>query len=392
MMENRDITCKRIHFDFWLLIVTTLLVAIGVTMVYSSSAMLAAEKYNNNYYFLKKEILFVIIGFGMLFMTMKIPYHFYKKIVYPLLGVSIFLLILTFIPGLRAEASGAARWVRLGSFTLQPSEFMKLSVLIFLSYSLAKKAVKIKTFTIGFLSNVVIVGVIVLLVLAGRDLGSAMLIAMLAGLLFFVAGVRMTFLAGAFVASLPILYMAVASVEYRRKRILSFLDPWADRYGSGFQMIQSFVAFNEGGVLGQGLGEGRQKLFYLPEAHTDFIASVLGEELGLVGVTTVVLLFAFFAYRGVKIAFHAPDAFGRYLAFGITMFIALQAILNFVVVMGLFPTKGMVLPFISYGGSALLTMLSATGILLNISSYKVSEVPEISSDAIKGRIAQIGAR
>jgi cell division protein FtsW len=197
-----------------------------------------------------------------------------------------------------------------------------------------------------------------------------MMIALISGILLFIAGVRYTYLFASVLASLPVIYITVASVAYRRKRILAFLDPWADRYGSGFQMIQSFVAFSQGGILGQGLGEGRQKLFYLPEAHTDFIASVLGEELGLVGVSTVILLFGLFAFRGFKIALRAPDLFGRYLAFGITIFIALQAVLNLLVVMGLFPTKGMVLPFVSYGGSAMLTMLIATGILLNISSYR----------------------
>lgn len=365
---------ERVHFDFWVLLVTIFLVAIGVTMVYSSSAMLATEKFHNSYYFLKKEIIFVIIGFGLLTATVKIPYHVYKKLVYPILGLAVFGLMLTYIPGFRSESSGAARWVKFGGMTLQPSEFAKLAVIIFLAYSLAKKAPKIRTFTIGFLSNAVIVGIIVLLVMGGRDFGSAMMIALIGGVLLFAGGVRITYLTASFFAALPVVYIAVASAAYRRKRILSFLNPWADRYGSGFQMIQSFVAFNEGGVLGRGLGQGRQKLFYLPEAHTDFIASVLGEELGMIGVVAVIILFAVFAYRGIRIALNAPDAFGRYLAFGITMLVTLQAILNFLVVMGLFPTKGMVLPFVSYGGTALLTMLVATGILLNISSFKRADV------------------
>lgn len=367
---------KRTHFDFFLLIVLILLVAIGVTMVYSSSALLATERFGDSYFFLKKEVLFVVLGFGLLAVTVRIPYRLYKKFVYPILGFSAFVLILTFIPGFRAEASGAARWIRLGSFTIQPSEFAKLAVVLFLSYSLAKKAPKIKTFTVGFLPNAVIIGVMVLLVMGGRDFGSAMLIAMVSFILLFVAGVRLSYLSALVLASLPAIYLAVASVEYRRKRILAFLDPWADRYGSGFQMIQSFVAFSQGGIWGQGLGEGRQKQFYLPEAHTDFIASVLGEELGLFGVLAVVILFVLFAYRGFKIAYQAPDAFGRYLAFGVSLMITMQVILNFLVVMGLFPTKGMVLPFVSYGGSATLTMMAATGILLNISSYRRIKVDD----------------
>lgn len=361
---------ERINFDFWLLLVTILLVAVGVTMVYSSSALLATEKYGDSYLFLKKQLLFVVVGFGLMFLALKTPYKIYQKLTYPILGVTMIALVLTFIPGLNAEVGGVARWIKFGKFTVQPSEFAKPAIIIFLAYSLAKKANKIKTFTIGYLSNVMIVSAVVLLVLAGRDFGSAMLIALISGILLFIAGVRYTYLFASVLASLPVIYVAVASVEYRRKRILAFLDPWADRYGSGFQMIQSFVAFSQGGVLGQGLGGGRQKLFYLPEAHTDFIASVLGEELGLVGVVTVILLFVVYAYRGFRISLHAPDLFSRYLAMGISLFISLQAILNFLIVMGFFPTKGMVLPFVSYGGSAMLTMLFATGILLNISSYR----------------------
>lgn len=364
---------KRVHFDFWLLIITILLVGIGVTMVYSSSALLATEKFNDSYFFLKKEVLFVVIGFGLLAATLNIPYGIYQKLVYPILALAVLGLVLTYIPGLKVAASGAARWIKLGGITAQPSEFAKFAVILFLAYSLTKKADKIKTFTIGFLANVIIVGAVVLLVLGGQDFGSAMLIALIGGVMLFVAGVRLTYLFASVLASLPVIYIAVASVEYRRRRILAFLDPWADRYGSGFQMIQSFVAFSQGGLWGQGLGEGRQKQFYLPEAYTDFIASVLGEELGMIGVLTVIILFGLFSYRGFKIACHAPDRFGRYLAFGITLFITLQAILNLLVVMGFFPTKGMVLPFVSYGGTALLVMLAATGILLNISTYKKVE-------------------
>lgn len=364
---------RSVHFDFFLLIATIVLLAIGVTMVYSSSALFATERFNDSYYFLKKEIIFAALGLVTLAATLKIPYTFYRKLVYPLLGTASLALILTFVPGIGASVSGAGRWISIAGLKFQPSEFAKLAVVLFLAYSLAKKSDKIRMFTIGFLSNALIVGVLVLLVLGGEDFGSAMLIAMMAGILMFVAGVRPVYLLASVLTSLPVLYLAVASVPYRRRRILAFLDPWADRYGSGFQMIQSFVAFSQGGLFGQGLGEGKQKLFYLPEAHTDFIASVVAEELGVIGIFVIVALFIFFTYRGFRIAVAAPDAFGRYLAFGITLFIALQAVLNLFVVMGLFPTKGMVLPFISYGGSALLTMMTATGILLNISSYRKVE-------------------
>lgn len=366
---------RRVHFDFWLLMVTILLVSMGVTMVYSSSALLATEKFGDSYYFLKKEIVFSILGFGLLAFTMRFPYYHYKKLTYPILAAVITLLIFTFVPGLRAVEGGAARWVKIMGFSFQPSEFAKFAVILFLSYSLTKKRGKIKTFTIGYLTNAAVIGVVVILVMAGRDFGSAMLIALLAGIMLFAAGVRLIYLLASVLAAIPVLYMAVASVEYRRQRILAFLDPWADRYGSGFQTIQSFVAFSQGGIFGQGLGEGKQKLFYLPEAHTDFIASVLGEELGMMGTLALIIMFGFFAWRGFKITFSAPDAFGRYMAFGTTLFITLQAMLNLLVVTGFLPTKGMVLPFVSYGGSAMLTMLAGTGVLLNISSFRKVDAP-----------------
>jgi cell division protein FtsW len=209
------------------------------------------------------------------------------------------------------------------------------------------------------------------MVLIQKDLGAAFMLAAIAGLMMLVAGVRVTYLTAAVFSTIPALYFLVASVGYRRKRILAFLDPWSDRYGSGFQIIQSLVSFNQGGIFGRGLGEGQQKLFYLPEAHTDFIFSVLGEELGLVGVLVVVFLFAVFFWRAIRIGLNAPDLFGRYFAFGIAVFIGVQALFNFCVTMGLLPTKGLVLPFISYGGSAMLTFLIAVGVLLNISTYQV---------------------
>ena len=361
---------RRVSFDLPLLISTILLVAIGVTMVYSSSALLAADRFGDSNYFLKREAVFVAVGFIIMFVAMRIPYWKWRRLVYPTLMLAVFLLILTLVPGLHGGDGRVARWVKIGGFSFQPSEFAKISVIFFLAHSLVKKLPIIKTFMFGFLPNVIVIGFVSLLIVGGRDLGSAVLVALLSFAMFFIAGVRILYLAGAFISSLPFLYIAVASVAYRRQRVLAFLDPWSDRYGSGFQMIQSFVAFSQGGVFGQGLGEGKQKLFYLPEAHTDFIASVIGEELGMVGIFCVVLLFVIYAWRGFRASFRAPDLFGRYLAFGITMFISLQAMLNLSVVTGLVPTKGMVLPFISYGGSALMSMLFATGILLNISSYR----------------------
>lgn len=367
-MEDNSIMKK--HMDYALLISIIGLVVIGIIMVYSSSAVFAQERMGDAYFFLKKTVIFSLLGFGLLVAASRVPYNIYCKSCYWILGVTLLLLLLVSFSPLGATIAGAHRWLRLGPLSFQPSEFAKLAVIIFLAYSLEKKAEKIKTFTLGFLFHIGVCGFFMLLIMYQRDLGATFTMGAIAWMLMFVAGVRWLYLFSMMLVALPGVYYAISSVGYRRQRILSFLNPWDDQYGSGFQMIQSFVAFSEGGVFGKGLGEGRQKLFYLPEAHTDFIFSVIGEEVGLIGVLVVIALFAMFIYRGIKIALGASNTFGQYLAFGITLYIGLQAIFNFCVVMGLLPTKGLVLPFISYGGSALLITLLASGILLNISTYR----------------------
>lgn len=361
---------QRTHFDYWLLFTSILLTLIGVVMVYSSSAVLAADRYGDTYYFLKKELVFLAMGIGLAVFMSKVPYHHLRKLVYPLLAVGAVLIILTYIPGFRSVASGAARWVRLGPLTFQPSELMKVIFILFLAYSMEKKVAKMERFGVGVLSHLLIGGVVIAMVLGQRDFGSAFVLAMMLFLMLYVGGIRKIYLIAMGIAALPIAYYAVAAVPYRRQRIMTFLDPWSDRYGSGFQIIQSLISFHEGGLWGRGLGEGQQKLFYLPEAHTDFIAAVLGEELGLVGIMVLLTLFAIFAVRGLVVAWRAPDLFGRYVALGLSMLITWQAIANLSVVMGLLPTKGMVLPFISYGGSSLLVTMMAVGILFNISTYR----------------------
>lgn len=361
---------QRVHFDYWLLFTTILLVGVGVVMVYSASAVLAGERYHDSYYFLKKELCFVAVGFAGLAAMLRFPYAQWRRLVYPLLAIVAGLILLAYVPGLRSVASGAARWIKIGPVRFQPSELAKLAMVLFLAYSLEKKAGRMKGFAIGILPHVAIGGAMIVLILGQRDFGSAFIVASLLGVMLFISGARCMYMGAMGLAALPLLYFAVASVDYRRRRILAFLNPWSDRYGSGFQIIQSLIAFQGGGVLGRGLGEGQQKLFYLPEAHTDFIASVVGEELGLVGMLVLIALYAVFCARGLMIAWRAPDLFGRYLAFGITFLIGWQALGNLCVVMGLLPTKGMVLPFVSYGGSSLLVSLLAVGILLNVSSYR----------------------
>jgi cell division protein FtsW len=368
MMDDADHI--RIHMDAALLFCVILLVGIGVTMTYSASAVLARERFGDGYFFLKRTLGFAAIGFAGMAATCRFDYARYRRLVYPILIGALVLVGLVFIPGIGRTISGATRWIRLGPVAFQPSEFAKVAMILFLSYSLEKKAKSIERFTVGFLPHVLFMGVVAGCILIQKDFGAAATIAAITWFMMFVAGVRLPYLFGMFAAVLPLAVMLVAGSEYRRRRILAFLNPWSDQYGSGFQMIQSFVAFNEGGWFGRGLGQGQQKLFYLPEAHTDFIFSVIGEELGLVGALLVVALFCFFCYRGLRIALAAPDLFGRYLAVGCTLLIGMEAVLNMGVVMGLLPTKGLALPFISYGGSSLVISLIAVGILLNISTYK----------------------
>lgn len=365
-----DVEYHRTHIDVLLLFTAILLVGLGITMVYSSSAVLAQERFGDSYFFLKKEITFAIIGFLLLLVASRVPYHVLYTFAYPIMIGSLALLTLVHIPAVGRTIGGASRWIGLGPFAFQPSELAKVALIIMLAYSLEKKTSRIRSFGIGFVPHVVIMTMVAGMILLQRDLGAAATIAALTWIMMFAAGVRLSHLMSIVILALPLMWKLIGGAGYRRRRILAFLNPWSDQYGSGFQMIQSYVAFNQGGWIGRGLGQGQQKLFYLPEAHTDFIFSVVGEELGLIGVLVIIGLFGFFCYRGLRIALHAPDAFGRYLAIGCTSLISLQAVLNMGVVMGLLPTKGLPLPFISYGGSSLTVSLLAVGIVLNVSSYR----------------------
>jgi len=366
----RDYDYQRVHLDSKLLFCVILLVGIGITMNYSASAVLARERFGDSYFFLKRSLIFAAMGFAGMAITTKLSYGSYRRLVYPILFVALGLVGAVFVPGIGRTIGGATRWINLGPLAFQPSEAAKVAMIIFLAYSLEKKSRRIKSFGIGFMPHILFMAVVAACILVQRDFGAAATIAAITWFMMFVAGVRLPYLLGFLLGTLPLAVLLVAGSEYRRRRIMAFLNPWDDRYGSGFQMIQSFVAFNEGGWFGRGLGQGQQKLFYLPEAHTDFIFSVIGEEMGLVGIMLVISLFGFFCYRGLKIALGAPDLFSRYLAVGCTLLIGMGAVLNMGVVMGILPTKGLALPFISYGGSSLVISLIAVGILLNISSYR----------------------
>jgi cell division protein FtsW len=352
---------------------TVLLVLGGIVMVYSASSRLATERYHNSFYFAQKQAAFALFGFLALVIFRYIPYQVYQRWVYWAMGASLLTLILVLIPGIGSRVGGASRWFRLGGVSFQPAEFSKLVLVIFLAYSMTKKQAVMKTLSQGYLFHVGVVLIFMALVLAEPDLGMAISILLLTGVLLFVGGVRLKHLLLSLVPLIPLAYFLVWRVPYRRLRVLSYLNPWRDPLGSGFHLIHSFYAFGAGGLTGQGLGESHQKLFYLPEPHTDFIFSILGEELGFFGVVIVAALFLFFMIRCLLLALRKKDLFGIYLTVGITVIIGLQAFINMLVVMGLLPTKGLTLPFLSYGGTSLLLNLICMGILMNISAQSREE-------------------
>ena len=353
--------------DMTLLLLTVSLTCIGVVMVYSSSAIMAAERFHDGFYFLKRQLAYALVGFIMMAVATYFKYQNWRKLAVFSLVSSIVLLALLFVPGLGVRVGGAMRWLRIPGLTIQPAELVKLTLVFYLAHSLTRKKEKVRSLTKGYLPYMIVLGLLLCLLLKQPDLGSAMIIAGVALSMLIVAGVRWLYILPTILMSLPVVYFLVMQVDYRRRRILAFLDPWDDPFDTGFQIIQSLVAFGKGGVLGQGLGIGEQKLFYLPEAHTDFIFSVIGEELGLIGVLIVAALFLMLIICGIRIALQCEEPFGRNLAFGLTLLLGMEAFVNLAVCMGLLPTKGLALPFISYGGTSLVVCLTAIGILLNIS-------------------------
>lgn len=355
-------------YDLVLLLMVVALTSFGIVMVYSASSVMAAKNFHDGAYFLKRQALFALVGFCIAAVAMRVDYHHWRKLAVPVLLVSLVLLVLVLIPGIGGKVKGASRWIRLPGFNLQPSEFAKMALIFYMAYSLEKKSDKIKSLSYGFLPYMVVLAVMLLLILKQPDLGAALTLAGVAVLMLFAAGTRLVFLLGTVVLATPIVAYLVFHSAYRLRRIKAFMNPEQDPTGIGWQIIQSKYAFGAGGLFGQGLGEGKQKLFYLPEAHTDFIMSVVGEELGFVGVLVIIGMFLILVQRAMRIAMAARDPFGRFLALGIAVLFAIEASVNMGVVTGLLPTKGLALPFLSYGGSSLLISLLAVGILLNISS------------------------
>lgn len=358
---------KRIPYDPLLLGIPIVLIVLGIIMIYSSSAILAWEKYKDPYYFVKRQLIWTSISLILVLIITRTSYESMKKVSVPLFFLGMLFLILVLIPNLGKSVSGARRWINLGSLSFQPSEFMKVAMLFYLSRTLANKREQIKLFFDGYLPYLIILSIIFFLIMMQPDLGSVVVLGATAFILFFVAGVPLRFLLPTFLVALSLGILAIYTVSFRRTRVMAHFNPWHDPMGSGFQMVQSFLALGQGGLFGLGLGEGKQKLFYLPAPHNDFIFAVIGEELGFIGTSVVLFLFAILICKGLRIAFRCTDFFGCYLSFGLTLSLALQVIINVGVVTGLLPTKGLPLPFISLGGSSLIANMVSIGILLKIS-------------------------
>ncbi|MCA9582345.1 MAG: putative lipid II flippase FtsW [Myxococcales bacterium] len=354
------------------------LVAFGVVMVYGASAVFADRVYDNGQYFLVRQTVFAVLGFFVMMFAARFDYHHFRRLTYPILGVAVVLLVVVAL-GLGRSAGGSSRWIQIGSINIQPSEVAKLALILWLAYSLSKKRDRIRSFSVGFLPHALMAGLLMGLCLLQPDFGSAVMIALLTFVLLFTAGAKIGYLMGAVLAAAPVAYGLVASSPYRMRRIKAFLAPFEHRHDEGYQISESLISFGSGGLTGVGIGDSRQKLFFLPEAHTDFISAIVGEELGFIGIVVLILAFVVLVARGLRIAFRAQDDYGTYLAVGTTMFVGFQAFTNLAVAMGMLPTKGLVLPFVSYGGSALLVNCAAVGILLNVSrerSQGPSHVPE----------------
>ncbi|EZP77948.1 stage V sporulation protein E [Parageobacillus genomosp. 1] len=355
--------------DFLLIILTFSLLAIGLIMVYSASAVWAEYKFHDSFFFAKRQLLFAGVGIAAMFFIMNIDYWTWRDWSKALLIICFVLLVLVLIPGIGMIRNGSRSWIGVGAFSIQPSEFMKLAMIAFLAKYLSENQKNITSFKRGLLPALALVFAAFGMIMLQPDLGTGTVMVGTCIAMIFVAGARISHFIGLGVLGLAGFAALILSAPYRIKRITSFLNPWEDPLGSGFQIIQSLYAIGPGGLFGLGLGQSRQKFFYLPEPQTDFIFAILAEELGFIGGSLVLLLFSLLLWRGVRIALGAPDLYGSFLAIGIISMVAIQVMINIGVVTGLMPVTGITLPFLSYGGSSLTLMLMAIGVLLNISKH-----------------------
>jgi cell division protein FtsW len=355
--------------DLLLLTAILFLILIGLAMVYSSSHVWAEYKYGDSLFFVKRQLLFAGVGLICMYILYRIPYFVWGKYVNLLLGLCFLLLIIVLVPGIGIVRGGAQSWIGVGAFSIQPSEFMKLGLIMYISHYLVVHKKDMSTFKKGFLYPVLLVFITFGLIMLQPDLGTGVVLVGTCVLLIFIAGSRITYFVYLFLIGMVGFAFLIISAPYRISRITAFLNPWEDPLGDGFQIIQSLYAIGPGKLLGVGFGNSLQKFFYLPEPQTDFIFAIIGEELGFIGGSFVILLFFVFCWRGMLVALNAREAFGRYVAFGIVAMITIQVMINISVVTGLIPVTGITLPFLSYGGSSLTLTLCSVGILLNISRY-----------------------
>ena len=354
--------------DYVLLIVTALLLGIGIIMVFSASTIISQVQYGDSYYFLKRQSFWAFIGLLGMLLANKINYWKWEKLAIVFLILNFVFLALVFVPGLGRQVYGAYRWIQIGGINFQPTEFTKLALIIFTAAHLSKGGI-VKSFTKGIFPPIFFLGLSFILILRQPDMGTAVAISACIVTMLFVAGMRITHLAGFLAATVPVGLALILQSDYRRERLLSFINPWEDHMETGYQIIQSLYALGPGGLAGVGLGQSRQKFFYLPEPHNDFIFAIIGEELGFLGASFVLILFFIFIWRGFRIAAYSPDLLGSLLAAGITSIVGIQALMNIGVVTASIPVTGINLPLVSAGGSSLFFTLTGIGILLNISKH-----------------------
>jgi cell division protein FtsW len=356
-----------LRYDPVLLGAVLILVTFGVVMVYSASAVYAGARLGDATWFFKRQAIGAAAGLIALLAVLKLGYRRLEALAVPLLMASIALLVLLHVPGLGHAAGGARRWIRIAGLTFQPSELAKIALVLWLARSLAKKQERIRLFSVGFLPHVVMLALLGGLLMLEPDFGTTVVLGLVTFALLFVAGAPLAYLVTVAAAGAPVVAFLIWKSPYRIQRVLTFLDPWKDPRGHGYQTVESLLGFGAGGSLGVGLGESHQKLFFLPAAHTDFILSIVGEELGFAGVSAVLILFAVIVWRGIKAAHAAPDAFGCWVALGLTLLLSAEALVNAGMALALLPTKGMALPFLSYGMSSVIASCFAAGLMLSVS-------------------------
>ncbi len=363
---------RKLKSDKVLFIATLLLVCASIVMVWSASAVVAMERYDQPYYFLTKQAMWAALGLAVLAVTMRVDYRHYRNdaVIWGLLAVvGVALVAVFFMPPI----NGTQRWLGFGGLGIQPSELAKVAAVLFTAAVLERRMHRINDVSYSLPPIAIVIGVICALIFFQPDYGTMVSLLLIVAMMVFAAGLHYRYILGVAAVALPVLAILLLSADYRRERILAFLDPWADPLGAGFQTIQSLIAVGTGGITGKGLMGGVQKLFYLPYPHTDFIFAVIGEELGLIGTTAILGCFGVIAWRGLRISLRAEDTFGSLVALGLTTMICVQAFVNMSMVLAMMPTKGIPLPFVSNGGSSLLICLLGTGLLLNISQHESAE-------------------